>query len=242
VDVLGIKLGQSTVAQTRAALAAVTPTLEINESRASLLGYSAAERASPQQVSIPNSDYVSTLRATTVNCQIRTNLSSCESISVTFSTPPGEGIAVSANRKIDFRQGPPLDSTVRSLTDKYGQHGFHSSHDGMNHVYVWVWSESGKPVQLSIKHPCASVISPSLGPLNTWERNAKSALQAGCAVSLRVFLLTNAGTVTHMNLETTDHLSVLAAVHKTGALIAKGVAHFEQAEKAKAAKTAPPRL
>jgi hypothetical protein len=85
-------------------------------------------------------------------------------------------------------------------------------------------------------------MSAGLKAFNYWEEHAKSLLQSGCAQILHVVLGVNAGTVTSMSIYSADHGSVLAALRKTGALIAKGVAQFEQEEKAKAAKTAPPRL
>lgn len=232
VDVIGIKLGQSTVAQTRAALAAVTPPLKITENRASLLGRSTAGRPQAQNVPIPNSEYVASFIGITSERER-------ESISVMFSTPPNEGIALSVRREIGFSQGPLVDSLVRSLVEKYGQPGFQHAF-GTSRTFYWAWNESGTPVPLKAHHPC--VAHTGLGPLQEWEQRAKVVLGSGCAVILHVSLSTNAGAVTNMHLNATDQSSVLAAVRKTGALIAKGVAQFEQEEKAKAAKTAAPRL
>jgi hypothetical protein len=233
VDVIGIKLGQSTVAQTRAALAAVTPALRITENRASLLGQSTAGRSHVQPVPIPNSDYVASLQGAN-------DARERESIYVTFSTPPSEGIALSVSRQIGFGQGPLVDSLVRSLIQKYGQPGFHHQF-GTNQTYYWAWSESGTPVPLKAHHPCVASFA-GLGPHQEWEQRAKVVLGSGCALILHASFGTNAGAVTTLNINAADQASVLAAIRKTGALIAKGVSQFEQEEKAKAAKTAAPRL
>lgn len=256
VDVIGIKLGISTIAETRAALGAVTPALRIMEDSVSLVGQSTTGRSWP----IPNSDYVNRLSGVSLPA----NNTGGEVIAVKFSMPPGEGIALDISRTIKFNEGPtfasmqgqaplngpPLDTLRRSLVEKYGQPSFHARFDsggssrGPLERFTWVWNISGKLVPLNAQHQCVKD-QPLMEDLSYGGKYSQSALQAGCAAVLRVELKANIGTADsaeYMEIQAVNYAAATAAIRKTLELINKTITQFEQEERAKSAKTAPPRL
>ena len=235
-DVLGIKLGISTAADVRAALAKVTPSITLKEQHGQLV-------RPGRPVLIEGTEYLTQLRGVTSpygDCgsgvTVNLNFGSCEIIEVKFSARPNAGTALSLIRTMYFVKGPSLDTMTRSLVEKYGEPGFHGRSGDFNVAFTWAWSTEGKPISLNAQHPCV------LSPNNDSPTNIEEALRVGCAAVVQVVLTPRNNVVDFMTVNAINNVAIQSARTKTSAWIADYVANEQRQEREGAAKIKAPGL
>jgi len=250
-DIVGIKVGISRVAEARAALEAVTPALAVQEVETQLIGQSSAGGGIP----VEGGKYLSELRAVTRSVKIKlgrennwgcTGGEDCETLRVFFSGPPGGGLAVNVQRRMDIpSSGPSLDTLTRGLTEKYGAPGFRWARGdrGQTHYFAWAWSSDGRPLPLNERHPCAqpNVANGGTGDPSRQE-HIRSFLKHGCAKAVFAMVSTRNQIVNQLWVDAIDHASIDKALTQTRAFIENYVRGAEQKERDKAAKTKGPKL
>jgi hypothetical protein len=259
-DVLGIKVGVSSIAEVRAALASVAPALSVSEKQEQLQGRSADGRAFSEVVNIENSQYLSVLTAITQSYKDVTQCPSlhtqptfyaqkgnCEQIHVSFPGPPNSGTALHVTRLISFLKGPSLDTVTKGLIEKYGEPGFHKSagDNGVQHHYVWAWSVESKPLRLTEQHPCTVLEQMGLGSAGIHpaiRSNSQAKLKEGCAAVVHVHIQQDNSVVRYMTIVAMDNFGIESTLGKTSSYIDDHVANFEKKEREKAAKVVGPKL
>lgn len=250
-DILGIKLGISTLDDVRTILSKVTPRLSLTEYNQVLAGRSVEGRAFSKQIEVPNSKHVAQIEAVTqenktaegCNNYSRNN---CEKIFVDFSSPPNKPVALSLTRELIFvKSGPSIEIVTRSLIEKYGEPGFQvvQGDRGTYHAMSWAWSAENKPIPLNAQHFCANQEAASRHTdVNRMQEVDKAALQAGCAAVMFASLQTENGIVKYMHISSMNHYATYVVLTKTNELVNAHLKRFEEQERENAAKTSAPQL
>jgi len=242
-DVLGIKVGVSTIDDVRSIFNGAALALRVEEHQTRILGMSTAGRAQATQVEIPNSEYVDVISGTTPISNIystsctRTD-TNCQDLQARFSGPPNKGTVLALTRVIQFVNGPLTETVIKGLIDKYGQPGFRDSYGdkGVELRLVWAWAPDGSALTLNARHLCASQ-SAALMKTNGSIEESKDALQAGCTAILHVVIHQENSVTKDESIYLIDHYGVYTAGTKTSAFVAEGLSAYEKCEREKAAKT-----
>ena len=228
-DVLGIKVGVSTVEDVRSIFRGTALALRVGERRLWLQG----TLTTGWGIQIPNSEYVDLLTGVSRTYQGPSNspcnefVTNCQHLEATFSAPPNEGTVLTLTREIYFANGPLTETVIQGVVDKYGQPGFRKrSANGV--ALVWAWAPDGSTMALNERHVCASQ--------GAAMRFSSDALQAGCAAMLYVFVGQENSVTKGETIYLIDHYGILAADTKTRAFVAEGVATYEKSQRDSAAK------
>jgi hypothetical protein len=235
-DVLGIKLGVSTVEDVRSVLTGTGLALWVQESTTWLSG---ALTTGFGRIQIPNSEHVALMTGISRTFRGPANercgpiTTTCQDLQATFSAPPNAGTVLVLTRMIHFTDGPLTATVIQGLVDKYGQPGFRNSH-GDN--LVWAWAPDGSTMALNERHVCASQ-GVAMGRAID---ESKSALQAGCAAMLFAIIGSENSVTKFETIYLIDHYGIVAADIKTRAFVAEGVATYEKFERDAAAKRSVP--
>lgn len=247
-DILGIRLGVSTVDDVRSVFGRPALGLQVEEELATLVGQARTGRGLSAQIDIPNSEHVDRLTGTSKTykpsgfdapcAQITVN---CQSLHARFSAPPGKGIVLALTRAIHFAERPLTDTVIAGLVEKYGQPGFRDSYGdkGVELRLVWAWAADGSPVALNARHTCANQSIATMTTNGSID-GSRAAARAGCAAMLYV-IISQANSVTEFQtLHAIDHYAIIATTARTSAFVEEGVARYEACERDKAARTSVP--
>jgi hypothetical protein len=233
-DVLGIKLGFSTIDEVRAALHKITPALEFEESRQRLLSM----QPDGKWVEVANGAFISSITGHTRGpCDNRKG--SCETFSLSLSAPPNKSVALSMQRRIDFASGPTVETVTRSLVEKYGEPGFHRS-VGRTEWFTWVWSRDGNPMPATIS--CNSYKDQGSNDIANSQAASRRAIRDGCPVLVQVDLITSNRLVTNMVLSAINHAAIDTSNTQSLAFISSYMKDLARQEHDNAAKTIAPKF
>ncbi|HWI20113.1 MAG TPA: hypothetical protein VNT81_20310 [Vicinamibacterales bacterium] len=247
-DVIGIKIGVSTVEEVRAILNAPNLNLLVEERMLELVGQSTAGRGASTTVDIPNSVHVGYLSGTSKTykpsgydapcSQVTVN---CQHLGATFSGPPGKGRVLALTRTIHFAERPLTDVVIKGLVSKYGQPGFQDSYGdkGVQLTLRWAWAPNGSPIILNDRHACASQLAATMTTNGSIDRS-EAALRAGCAVMLFVIINQQNSATEFQTVHLIDHNAIVTSTLQTRRLVADGVARYEDCERRRAANTQVP--
>lgn len=247
-DVIGIKVGISSLADVRSTLSSVTPVLVMEELQAQLTGMTSQTR-SPVQVA--NGKYVAEVRATTKAFKSGNSAcagplkGNCEIIVVAFSAPPNPATAYYVVRDVLFEIGPSVDNLVRSLTEKYGRPGHvrNFGNQGAQYDLAWAWSTDGMPVPVNEQHPCFSVgTMDGRAGFGKQIELTQTYLKVGCGFALNVKIEVRNNVVVSMRQRSVDNASLHSWSLKTAGFVTSYVRSLEQGERDTAAKAATPKL
>ncbi len=232
-DVLGIKVGVSTVEDVRSIFRGAALALRVGESRLWLQG----TLTTGWGIQIPNSEYVNEITGVSKtdqspgNSPCNQSATNCQELRVWFSAPPNAGTVLNLSRWIQLADGPLTETVIQGLVDKYGRPGLRQR-SGNGVALVWAWGPDGSTMALNERHICASQ--------GAAMHFSSDALQAGCAAILHV-VIGQENTITKgETVYLIDHYGILAADIKTRAFVAEGVATYEKAERDSAAKRSVP--
>jgi PEGA domain-containing protein len=242
-DVLGIKVGVSTVEDVRSVLTGTGLALWVQESTTWLSG---ALTTGFGRIQIPNSEHVALMTGISRTFRGPANercgpiTTTCQDLQARFSAPPNAGTVLALTRMIHFVDGPLTATVIKELTDRYGPPGFRNAYgdQGAEQHLVWAWAPDGSTVKLNDRHTCASQGVATGG----WGRSdaSKDVLQAGCAAMLFVIINQENSVTTAETIHLIDHYGIVAADIKTRDLVSTGVATYEQCERDRAAKRSVP--
>jgi hypothetical protein len=246
-DVLGIKVGVSTVEDVRSILSGTALALRVRERRASLSGELTTGFG---RIPIPNGEYIDLMTGTSKTYQGPANqrcgeiVTNCQDLEVSFSAPPNAGTVLALGRWIHFADGPLTATVIKDLVDEYGQPGFRDSYGdkGVELRLVWAWAADGRPLTLNDRHTCASqaMVTNGLIEGSGWADRSQNALQAGCAAMLFV-IINQANSITRFEtLYLMDHYGIVAADNTTRPFVARGVATYEEGQREQAARRGVP--
>jgi hypothetical protein len=251
-DMLGIQVGVSGVAESKAALAAANPSLVVRERFTQLIGTATQNRGIGQSMEIEGGRFLSALLADTrgyqQSCQNffpGSSKSDCETVQVHFSGPPDAGIAVALSREARFVNGATVDTIIKGLTAKYGPPGYFRDYAGrgINFNLAWAWANDGSSVSMKEGHPCAHPHAALLrADANMQYEQAELVLKSRCAVILHVTLGAANSVVGAMDMKLADHAAIHATTSKTIDLVTGSVANKERQERDSAAKAAAPKF
>jgi hypothetical protein len=258
-DVVGIKVGVASVSEVRDLLGQEARKLAVSEQRSDLHGRSKGPHLSGKDAKddpVPDDQYVSSMRAVTgvfrdraPDCNV-TNIGllekgDCETITVDFSGPPGEGIVLAARRVVLFAKPPSVENTEHALVEKYGPPGYRPSPPSgpMLREYYWAWDTSGKPVPLNAEHPCAKPGASVLAiNLHQREEDTRAALRAACAAMVYVTMTVDGGTVKYVRVQAIDKAQVFGMMQKTRDFLADMVVDEKRAKRDKAVEAGTPQF
>jgi hypothetical protein len=239
-DVLGIKVGVSSVEDVRSILSGTALALRVSESLAQLFGQLSSGFG---HVAIPNGEYVDFITGVSNTYQGPENqpcggylAKNCQELRADFSAPPNPGTVMALTRSIAFVDGPLTATVIKELVDKYGQFGFRTSYGDNGVALSWAWARDGSAMALNARHICASQGMAMTRQID----ESKGALQAGCAAMLFVGLAQENSITKSETLYLIDHYDIVAEDAKTKAFTARGVANYEACERAAAAKRTVP--
>ena len=249
-EMLGLKVGVSDAAAAKAALAALTPPIGVQEQYTKLIGTATDKRAFGQHMEVQGGNYLSHLRGTTQGfsqgCQgfsVR-SASNCESVAVYLSGPPLSGTVFALSRQMLFANGPSVDTVMKSLREKYGAPGYVNDfgNRGTSFNLAWAWAADGSSIPMKEGHPCSVPSAARMSANATGQvEQAELYLKSRCAVNLHVGLGAANNVVSGMTLELADQAGILATSSKTVAFVSRSVSAGEQRERDAASKTAPPK-
>jgi hypothetical protein len=255
-DVVGIKVGVATVGEVREILGQEAQKLAVGEQRSALRGHPKADEEPPKNPALPEDAYISSVRAVTEafrkrapDCNV-TNIGllekgDCETITVDFSGPPGEGIALAVRRTVLFAKSPSVENTEQALIEKYGPPGYQPSspRSPTQREYYWAWDGSGKPVPLNAQHPCARPAASVLAlDLHQREEETTTFLGAACAAVVYATMAVDDGAVKYVRVQAIDHAQSLGMLHKTRDFMAGAIADEKRAEHDKAVEAGRPQF
>lgn len=255
-DVVGIKVGVASVGEVWQLLGQESRKLAVSEQRNDLRDHSKGAHLSQKDDPLPDDQYVSSMRAVTKvfrerapDCNV-TNIGllekgDCETITVDFSGPPGEGIALAVRRVVLYAKPPSLENTERALVEKYGPPGYQPSSPRrpMLHEYYWAWDTDGKPVPLNAEHPCAKPGASVLAVnLHQREEETKAALRAACAAMVYATMTVDDGAVKYVRVQAIDKAQTLGMMQKTRDFLASTSGDEKRAARDKAAEAGTPQF
>jgi hypothetical protein len=255
-DVVGIKVGVASVGEVWQLLGPESRKLAVSEQRSDLHGHSKGPHLAGKEDPLPVDQYVSSMRAVTEafrkrapDCNV-TNIGllekgDCETITVDFSGPPGEGIALAVRRAVLFAKSPSVENTEHALVEKYGPPGYQPSSPRrpMLREYYWAWDTNGKPVPLNAEHPCAKPAASVLAiNLHEREEDTKAALRAACAAMVYATMTVDDGAVKYVRVQAIDKAQTLGMMQKTRDFLAGLSGDEKRAARDKAVEAGTPQF
>jgi len=258
-DVVGIKVGVASVGEVRQLLGQESRQLALSEQRSDLRGHSKGPHLSAKvgkDDPLPDDQYVSSMRAVTAafrerapDCNV-TNIGllekgDCETITIDFSGPPGEGIVLAVRRVVLFAKPPSVETAEHALVEKYGPPGYQPSSPRrpMLREYYWAWDTSGKPVPLNAEHPCAKPAASVLAiNLHEREEDTKAALRAACAAMVYATMTVDDGAVKYVRVQAIDKAQTFGMMQKTRDFLAGMIVDEKRAKRDKAVEAGTPQF
>ena len=258
-DVVGIKVGVASVGEVRQLLGQESRKLAVSEQRSDFHGHSKGPhlfRKDKKDDPVPDDQYVSSMRAVTEafnnrapDCNV-TNIGllekgDCETITVDFSGPPGEGIVLAMRRVVLFAKPPSVENTEHALVEKYGPPGYQPSPERgpMLRDYYWAWDTNGKPVPLNPEHPCAKPAASVLAiNVHQREEETKAALRAACAAMVYATMTVDDGAVKYVRVQAIDKAQTLGMMQKTRDFLAGMAVDEKRAKRDKAVEAGAPQF
>jgi hypothetical protein len=255
-DVVGIKVGVASVGEVRQLLGDESRKLEVSEQRSDLRGHSKGPHLPGNEDDpVPDDQYVSSMRGVTKafrrapDCNV-TNIGSlekgdCETITIDFSGPPGEGIVLAVRRVVLFAKPPSVENTEDALVEKYGPPGYQPSsrRNPMLREYYWAWDTTGKPVPLNAEHPCAKPTASVLAiNLHQREEETKAALRAACAAMVYATMTVDDGAVKYVRVQAIDKAQTFGMMQKTRDFLAGMAVDEKRAKRDRAVEAGTPQF
>jgi hypothetical protein len=216
-EILGWRLGLSTIEEIRVALGEMTPQVVVREALPMPL---VAQSAGVGSVKVPDSEHVATLRA---ESQVYVNQScyqptvergNCERYSLRFASPPSTPVLLGVEREVMLAPHALRDVVEASLGERFGEPTHRTTGPAGMQRLIWVWGFDGELWTATALNPeniaqgrCMSM------RVSLWE------LGEGCAVVLNVdFAATPEGFVTRMVFKAEDFHTRYFAQQRTKAL------------------------
>jgi hypothetical protein len=255
-DVVGIEVGVASVGEVWQLLGEESRKLAVSEQRSDLHGHSKGAHLSGKDDPLPDDQYVSSIRAVTKEFRERapdcnvTNIGllekgDCETITIDFSGPPGEGIVLAVRRVVLFAKPPSVETAEHALVEKYGPPGYQPSSPRrpMLREYYWAWDTTGNPVPLNAEHPCAKPAASVLAiNLHEREEDSKAALRAACAAMVYATMTVDDGAVKYVRVQAIHKAQTFGMMQKTRDFLAGMIVDEKRAKRDKAVEAGTPQF